>query len=68
MYLYRTGDIWRFTLFWTLLVYGAFHLAASGYAMAMQWKNWKFVWAIPVAYVIVAGIEAVLAGSVVGLM
>ena len=67
-YLYHSSDIWRFTLFWTLLVYGAFHLAASAYAMVIQWKNWKFIWVIPVVYIIVAGIEAVLAGSVVGLM
>lgn len=67
-YLYYSSDVWRFTLFWTLLVYGAVHLAASAYAMVMQKKNRRFIWVIPVIYMIVAGIEAVLAGSVVGLI
>ena len=31
-------------------------------------KKLKFLWIVPVLYGIVAGIEAVLAGSVVGLM
>ncbi|KAI9826351.1 MAG: hypothetical protein M1832_000268 [Thelocarpon impressellum] len=67
-YLYYSADIWRFTLLWTLLVYGAVHLAAGAYAVAMQRKNWKFVWVIPVTYAVVAGVEAVIAGSVVGLI
>ncbi len=31
-------------------------------------KNFKVLWVVPVVYGIVAGVEAVLAGSVVGLM
>ncbi|KAI9853019.1 MAG: hypothetical protein M1838_002798 [Thelocarpon superellum] len=67
-YLYYSSDIWRFTLLWTLIVYGAFHLAAGAYAVAMLWKSWKFVWVVPIIYAFVAGIEALLAGSVVGLI
>lgn len=67
-YLYRIKDIWRFTLFWTIIFYQGFHLAASGYAVVVQWRNWKFMWLVPVVYMLVAGVEAVLAGSVVGLM
>lgn len=67
-YLYRIPDIWRFTLFWTIIFFQGFHLAASGYAVMVQWRNWKTMWLVPVVYMLVAGVEAVLAGSVVGLM
>ena len=67
-YLYHQGDIWRFTLFWTIIIYEAFHVAASGYAVIIQWHNWKFMWVVPLVYMILAGVEAVLAGTVVGLM
>ena len=32
-YLYYQTDIWRFTLYWTLIAYGAVHLATSGWAV-----------------------------------
>ena len=31
-------------------------------------KKYKMLWIVPVVYAVVAGVEAVLAGSVVGLM
>jgi len=31
-------------------------------------SRWKSVWVIPIAYTVVAGVEALFAGSVVGLM
>ncbi|KAI9880216.1 MAG: hypothetical protein M1830_004802 [Pleopsidium flavum] len=68
LYLYYNGDIWRFTLFWTFIIYGTFHFAASLYAVAVQWKNWKLLWFVPIVYLVVGGVEALLAGSVVGLM
>lgn len=67
-YLYSYRDVWRFTLFWTLLIYGAVYLAASGYAVAMQRKDWKIAWVVPVVFALVGGLEAMLAGSVIGLM
>lgn len=67
-YLYYLNDICRFTIFWTLAIYGAFHVVASGYAFCLQVKNWKVMWIVPIVYCAVAAIEAVLAGSVVGLM
>lgn len=67
-YLYTTRDAWRFTLFWTIIIFEAFHLAASGYACVVQWKNWKIMWVVPVVYMALAGVEALMAGSVVGLM
>ncbi|KAF1809177.1 hypothetical protein P152DRAFT_171866 [Eremomyces bilateralis CBS 781.70] len=65
-YLYHTQDIWRFTLLWTILFYAAVHLATSGYAVLVQLKNWKVVWVVPVVYFVVGGIEAFIAGSIVG--
>ena len=31
-------------------------------------RAWKYVWAIPITYAVLAGIEAAMAGSVVGAM
>lgn len=58
-------------------MFGGFHLAASTYAVLMQVLDMRhlkgrrgswFVWLAPFLYVIIAGVEAVLAGTVVGLM
>jgi hypothetical protein len=86
-YLYYKYDIWRFTMNWTLIMFGAFHLAASNYAVLMHLvarRSWTFgsntsakhkrvagswlVWLVPLVYVIVAVVEAIIAGSIVGLM
>ncbi|KAF7857197.1 hypothetical protein EAF04_009438 [Stromatinia cepivora] len=71
-YLYYAHDIWRFTLLWTLIVYGVTHMAVAVYAIAMQLgkgKNaWQYAWVIPLVYALIAGIEALLAGSFVGLI
>ncbi|KAF1983093.1 hypothetical protein K402DRAFT_424101 [Aulographum hederae CBS 113979] len=66
VYLYNPSDIWRFTLLWTLICFAAVHLAASGYAVVVQWKNWKIIWVVPVIYAVVGGAEAFIAGSVIG--
>lgn len=85
-FLYHTSDIWRFTLYWTLIFYAALHSVAAVYATAVQlfgyvggeddrtgkqWRRrqrgqWKFVWIIPVCFAVIGGLEAVVAGSVVG--
>jgi len=71
-YLYYSNDIWRFTLLWTLIIYAAFHSAVAVYAMVMQLgkgrSGLKYVWVIPLVYAAIAGIEALLAGSFVGLI
>ncbi|ESZ92653.1 hypothetical protein SBOR_6958 [Sclerotinia borealis F-4128] len=71
-YLYYAHDIWRFTLLWTLIAYGVTHMAVAVYAIVMQLgkgKNaWQYVWVIPLVYALLAGIEALLAGSFVGLI
>lgn len=67
-YLYHTRDVWRFTFFWTLLIFEGTHVVVSLYALAVQWRNWKLMIGVGLLYMLVAGVEAVLAGSVVGLM
>jgi hypothetical protein len=97
-YLYYTNDIWRFTLYWTLLFNCAVHASASVWAVLMQLRSafarshshtraaagdgtgsfgtqgssvkqtLAWVWLVPVVYCVVGGIEALLAGSVVGLI
>ncbi|PGH08923.1 hypothetical protein GX51_00980 [Blastomyces parvus] len=67
-YLYYTSDIWRFTLFWTLLFYLGAHLAVALCAVVMQWRSWKIVWAVLLTYILIAGLEGLLAGSVTGLI
>ncbi|KAF2481725.1 hypothetical protein BDY17DRAFT_317476 [Neohortaea acidophila] len=66
VYLYDAETIWRFTLYWTLICVVGVHIAAAGYACMIQWRNWKVIWAVPVLYTVVGGIEAVIAGNVVG--
>lgn len=71
-YLYYAHDIWRFTLLWTLIAFATIHFAVAAFAMLMQLGKgrsaWKHVWIIPLIYAFVAGIEALIAGSFLGLM
>ncbi|EER24087.1 uncharacterized protein CIMG_10628 [Coccidioides immitis RS] len=67
-YLVFTGDMWRFTLFWTLILYSGVHIAAAACVVITQWHSWKVIWAVPVFYILIAGLEGLLAGSVVGLL
>ncbi|KAH7023755.1 hypothetical protein EDB80DRAFT_807836 [Ilyonectria destructans] len=69
--LYYVLDVWRFTLMWTLVIYALFHMGAVLVAMFTHgWKksSWKYLWAVPVVYLVMAGLEAVMAGSIVGLV
>jgi hypothetical protein len=65
-HLYYANDIWRFTLLWTLIVYAAFHLASGFYAFCMMPSKQSL--GIPLVFAIVGGIEATMAGSIVGLV
>ncbi|TVY31623.1 Uncharacterized protein LSUB1_G008702 [Lachnellula subtilissima] len=69
-YLYYASDIWRYTLLWTLIIYAVFHGAVAGFAVLMQLgkgkRAWQYVWIIPLLYALIAGVEALLAGSIVG--
>ena len=71
-YLYYADDIWRHTILWTLILYAVFHLTVAAFAVLMQLgkgkRAWQYVWIIPLVYTLIAGVEALLAGSIVGLM
>ena len=69
--LYYLRDIWWYTTLWTLIIFLFFHLSAVFIAMFTHgWtkSSWKYIWIVPVSYVVVAGVEAVISGSIVGLM
>lgn len=66
VYLYYTHDIWRFTLLWTLIFFAAVHFAVCSLAVVIQRRSWKVIWVMPVVYAIIGGIEAIIAGSIVG--
>jgi hypothetical protein len=67
-YLYYTKDIWRYTLYWTLIFYAATHLPVATCTVLSHGRNWSVIWLVPLLYSFVAGLEGVLAGSIVGLM
>jgi hypothetical protein len=70
--LVNLSDMWKFTLLWTIIIYGIFHFGAAAIALAMQIgksrSNWKYLWVVPIIYTLIAGFEALFAGSFVGLM
>lgn len=67
-YLYYTKDIWRYTLFWTLIFYAATHLPVAGCAVLTHSRNWSVIWLVPLLYSLIAGLEGLIAGSIVGLV
>jgi len=71
-YLYYTHDIWRYTLLWTLIIFALVHLIVAAFAVSIQVgkgkQAWQYIWMIPLVYALVAGVEALLAGSIVGLI
>ncbi|KKK18145.1 hypothetical protein P175DRAFT_0483805 [Aspergillus ochraceoroseus IBT 24754] len=67
-YLYHTRDIWRFTLYWTLIFYQACYITVAVCALVMQGRSWRIGIAVPVLYVLIGGLEALLAGSIVGVV
>lgn len=66
VYLYDAESMWLFTLYWTLICVTGVHLIAAGYACVIQYQNWKIIWVVPIIYVVIGGIEALIAGNVVG--
>lgn len=53
-------------------MFAAFHWAVIGIALFVQIgrrrTNWKYLWTIPIIYSVIAGLEALIAGSVTGAM
>ena len=69
--LFYIRDVWRFTVIWTLIVYALFHLGAVMIALfthGSKKKSWKLLWITPIVYLSVAALEALLSGSIVGLV
>ena len=67
--LFFIGDVWRFTVLWTIIVYALFHLAAVIIALSTHGRRistWKYLWAVPIVYIVIAGLQAVVTGSIVG--
>src|SRR5436189_6076323 len=67
-FLYFTNDVWRFTLYWTLLFYTGAHLSVAFWAVAVQLPSWKHVWRVPLLSIVVASLEGLLAGRLVGFL
>lgn len=65
-YLYDPGDILRFTVYWTLLLVGGIHFVTGIWACVVQWRNWKLIWIAPPLFAFIGGIEALVAGAIVG--
>ncbi|TWU75789.1 hypothetical protein ED733_003754 [Metarhizium rileyi] len=69
--LYHIPDVWKFTVLWTLITYMFFHVGAvlvAFFSHGLNKGSWRFLWAVPIIYLLIAGIEAVIAGSIVGLV
>lgn len=69
--LFYIRDIWRFTVIWTFIIYAAVHMGAAAITIAMHTNkrgSLTYLWAVPLFYAFVAGVQALCAGSVVGLM
>ena len=67
-YLYYIQDIWRFTVYWTLILYAITHLSVAVWAVAMQCRNWKICWIVPLIYAVIGSLEALITGSIIGLV
>lgn len=64
--LFETKDIWRFTVYWALIFFGAFHTCAGIWACLMHRKISGFVWIMSI-YMIFSAIQAFVSGSIVGI-
>ncbi|KAK9313160.1 hypothetical protein V1522DRAFT_410997 [Lipomyces starkeyi] len=63
-YLYYHYDIWRFTLFWTLILYGVVHAVAGIWAALMNRRLQSGL--IIAVYLFVGLIEALISASIIG--
>lgn len=70
--LYNLWDSWRFTLLWTVILYAIFHMGAAAIALLMQTgkrpATWKYLWTVPILYALAAGVEALFAGTITGVV
>jgi hypothetical protein len=69
--LYYVYDIWRFTVLWTIIIFGVVHAASAATAILMQGgkkRSWMYLWLAPLVYLAVSMVQGIFVGSVVGLM
>ncbi|SCU97779.1 LAMI_0F11342g1_1 [Lachancea mirantina] len=66
-YLYYTTDIWKFTVFWTLILFVAFYASAGLLASYSHRKVAGGLW-ILAFYIFIGGVQALASGTVVGLL
>ncbi|KAJ8056835.1 hypothetical protein LXG23DRAFT_14480, partial [Yarrowia lipolytica] len=65
--LYYTYDIWRFTVLWTIILFCCFHFIAGMWASLVK-RDFKNGLIIMFLYIGIAGIEAIVSGTIVGLI
>ncbi|KAK9462905.1 uncharacterized protein V1516DRAFT_662936 [Lipomyces oligophaga] len=63
-YLYYTSDIWRFTMYWTMIMFCAVHFVAGCWAVLMN-RRWTTVIVVAIS-MIIAFVESVVSGSIIG--
>ncbi|CCE78081.1 Piso0_000694 [Millerozyma farinosa CBS 7064] len=79
-YLYYSFDIWKFTVFWSLIFFGGFYLAAGVMGSVLQlWNNYRHTNKISkvsiigclfltLFYVVIGLIQGFCSGAVIGLI
>ncbi|ODQ56700.1 hypothetical protein WICANDRAFT_37073, partial [Wickerhamomyces anomalus NRRL Y-366-8] len=66
-YLYYTYDIWKFTIFWSLIFFIGFYGAAGLWAALVHRKLAGGCWILGF-YVLIGGVQGIISGTVVGLV
>ncbi|CAI1783839.1 hypothetical protein SEUBUCD646_0P04140 [Saccharomyces eubayanus] len=66
-FLYYITDIWKFSLYWTLIFNGAFYVATGLYASLTHRKKAGSIW-IFVMYVTFGGVQGLTAGTIMGFL
>ncbi|AMD19833.1 HCL318Cp [Eremothecium sinecaudum] len=67
IFLYNLKDIWKFTVYWTLILFGIVYLIAGLVASFTHRRKAGGVWIWPV-YLILGATHAVTVGSITGLI
>ncbi|KAH6687300.1 hypothetical protein F5X68DRAFT_207143, partial [Plectosphaerella plurivora] len=68
--LYYVYDIWRFTVLWTIIIFGVVHAASAVAAILMQGgkkRSWIYLLLAPFVYFAVSMVQGIFVGSIVGL-
>ncbi|CCK68451.1 May24p KNAG_0A07980 [Huiozyma naganishii CBS 8797] len=66
-FLYNIEDIWKFTMYWCLILNGAFYGTSGLVATISHWKNPHAILIVGL-YLLYAGIQGVVIGIIAGLL